>query len=44
MNKEKLKKIEAKIQLGLPITKKEKSYYLLFTDALDLGIVCNMVI
>ena len=34
----KLKKIEEKVRLGLPLTKKEKSYYFLNSNALDLEI------
>ena len=38
MRKDKLKKIEAKMKLGLPLTKKEKSYYFIYSNALDLEI------
>ena len=37
--KSKLKKIEAKMKLGLPLTKEEKAYYILFAKELNLGVL-----
>lgn len=39
MRKDKLKKIEAKIKLGLPLTKEEKAYYILFSKELSLEVL-----
>lgn len=38
MKQKKLTNIEAKIRLGMPLTKKEKYYYFLYSNALDLEI------
>ena len=35
----KLKKIKSKIKLGLPLTKEEKSYYIIFGKELNLGVL-----
>lgn len=39
MRKDKLKKIEAKVKLGLPITKEERAYHILYSKKLNMGVI-----
>ena len=39
MKKQKLKKIEAKARLGLPISNEEKAYYILHSKIIDREVV-----
>lgn len=39
MKQEKIKKIEAKVKLGLPLTREERSYYILFAKELNVQVM-----
>lgn len=39
MKQEKIKKIEAKVKLGLPLTREERAYYILFAKELNVQVM-----
>lgn len=39
MKKQKLKKIETKVNLGVPLTKEEKAYYISFAKKLNIKVL-----
>lgn len=39
MKKDKLNKIKAKVRLGMPITREERAYHMIYSKELDMEVV-----